>query len=137
MKPALAPHDPVAHDLAAHAAETRARELRGTSIWEPVATIARPPVVVTIPIERQMIAIITRPVGATEGHRLGNDRKEQDLRALFDTLTPVESLTLERRLDAARRDDALYQTFQRLVVERRVRLLAYLADHRRRAASRR
>ena len=81
-----------------------------------------------------MIDVIDRPVDAAEGHQLGNDRKERQLRDLFAALSLREALEVRKRLAAARSGDRLAASFQRLVVERRGRLIAFLADAGRRAA---
>jgi hypothetical protein len=126
-------------DLHAHHAAMSRRDARrgaaaGDRIWEPPAEVRADPAAarVALPIEAEMIAIITRPIGSGEGHRLGHERKERELIALLDTLTPVEALVVRRRLAAARPDDAMAAAFSRLVVERRTRLLAFLDDTRRR-----
>ena len=122
-------------DLRSQVAAARQRE----SIWEPpaqsAASVAALPA--TIAIEGQIAELLARPVDASEGHRIGNDRKERELLALLDTLTPVEALSLSRRLAVARRDDALVAAFaERLSPERRARVTAYVADTRRRIALR-
>jgi hypothetical protein len=129
MKQSLAIKDVTVDDsLAAQVRAMRRREA-ASGIWEPPAVVAvEQRRTVTIPIERQMIAIILRPIA--DGQRAGHDSKECELRALFETLTPAESLTLRRRLDVNARGDELAQAFQRLVVERRGRLLRHLDDVR-------
>lgn len=61
-------------------------------------------------------------------------RKEQSLMSLFSALSPRDALALHARLASPREDDALAARFARLVRERRERLLAFLADARRREA---
>jgi hypothetical protein len=99
------------------------------SIWEPPAHHA-----IAIPIEQQIIDAITEPLRAGETHRIGNDRKELQIAALLEQLTPVQSLALSTRLSNGRPDDPIVVAFERLVVERRIRLVAYLARCRSRSA---
>jgi hypothetical protein len=61
-------------------------------------------------------------------------RKECALAEVFGSLTRKEAATLHRRLSEPRADDTLAQRFTRLVVDRRTRLLAVLADIPRREA---
>jgi hypothetical protein len=61
-------------------------------------------------------------------------RKEQALVSLFAALGPRDALALHARLSSPREGDALAARFARLVRERRDRLLAFLADARRREA---
>jgi hypothetical protein len=102
------------------------------SIWEPpgvAATKAAAPV--ALPIEAQLIATIEQPLRSGEMHRPGNDRKEREIAALLDTLTPVQSLALCTRLAAGTASDPLVIAFGRLLVERRNRLIAFLERRRR------
>lgn len=61
-------------------------------------------------------------------------RIEREIAALFAQLTPVEARALKQRLELVRADDSLTARFNRLVAERRIRLLAFLGDARRREA---
>ncbi len=108
-------------------------------IWEPVPGAAPTAQLapLSIPGEDVMIAAIERPVDPYEGHRAGNERRERELMSLFGALTVGQAGELRRRLTSQRPGDALAASFQRLVVERRGRLLAFLADARRREALRR
>ena len=81
-----------------------------------------------------MITILTRPLRPGEGHQIGNANREAELRDLFATLDPLQAREVLRRLDVNRSDDALVRAFTRMVVERRSRLRAFLADARRRQA---
>lgn len=102
------------------------------SIWEPpgvTATKATAPV--EIPCEAALIATIEAPLRSGETHRVGGDRKERELARLIDTLTPAQMLALGTRLSNASAGDALAAAFGRLLVERRVRLTAYLERRRR------
>ncbi len=101
------------------------------SIWEPpgVATAKAAPA--ALPIEAQLITAIEQPLRSGEMHRVGNDRKEREIAALLDTLTPVQSLSLCTRLAAGTASDPLVIAFGRLLVERRNRLVAFLERRRR------
>lgn len=81
-------------------------------------------------------AILVAPLAPGETALHGFARKEHELRAIFAALAPCDALALHRRLANPVPGDALAGAFGRLVVERRHRLLAFLADARRRAALR-
>ena len=100
------------------------------SIWEPLGNQNPEGGAVAIPIEEEVIRVITTPIAAGERHREGNDRKERELAALLDTLSPLQNLTLDRRLANRAAGDALVAAFDRLAVERRLRLLSHLARRR-------
>ena len=119
----------------------RAQLLKETNstIWEPPAFSAVPasaaPVV--IPIEREIIELLERPIDSSETHRAGHDRKECELIALLDTLTAVEALAVARRLANGRAGDALVAAFHlRLSADRRGRVVAFVTNTRRRIAVR-
>ena len=61
-------------------------------------------------------------------------RKEQALGSMFASLSGQVSRSLHARLDTPRNGDKLAAQFQRLVQDRRQRLLAFLGDGRRREA---
>ncbi len=61
-------------------------------------------------------------------------QKERALLELFATLSVDASRSLHARLVMARPDDEVATAFARMVPERRARLLAFLADARRREA---
>ncbi len=113
-------------------------------IWEPVTpepravpttsevlAASRPPQQLTADLEEKIMATLSRPLLPGEGHQLGNDNRERELRGLLVTLTPIQAFHLRRRLELDRNNDQLAVAFRRLVVERRVRLRAFLADPRR------
>lgn len=108
---------------------------RQLSAPAPIAPAAiAPAAAVATLFEPQLIEILRRPVdGATshEAHR----RKEQEIGELFATLTAIEASTLHKRLSSPSATDALALAFGRLIVERRGRLLTFLGDARRRAAT--
>jgi len=80
-----------------------------------------------------VLAASTRPGETIE---VGFRRKEHELGALFDQLGVVEADALHHRLASPRPDDALAALFGRMATERKTRLLAFLADARRREARR-
>ena len=84
--------------------------------------------------EQRLVAILVTPVLATETALVGNARKEREVAGVFAGLTVIEAWWLHKRLLSAAPGDALVVAFARLVTERRQRLLAFLADARRRAA---
>ena len=74
-------------------------------------------------------------IDPVDGYRVGNDKKEQQLARLFDQLSSSEALTLHKRLANPQPTDELAMAFEnRLAVERRKRLVAYLGSATRRAA---
>jgi hypothetical protein len=119
-------------DLDAYVTSTKHRGMAPPArpIWEPAGRANAKSPSVTIPIEQDLIDVIVKPIAPDERHRDGNERKERELAALLDRLTPVQSLALERRIANGAAGDPLVAAFHRLVVERRVRLLAYLARRR-------
>jgi hypothetical protein len=119
--------------LAARAKASAARDY--SPIWEPPAG-SQTPVVIAIEVrcEAAIIDVIERRVDPAEGHLIGNERKERELLELFAALSLHESWEVRRRLVESRPGDRLAASFQRLVIVRRCRLLAFLADAGRRAA---
>jgi hypothetical protein len=91
---------------------------------------------VSIPdqIERALLAILSAGPAVGETIESAYKRKEHELGAAFARLSPLEARSLQRRLTAARSDDAMATQFARMVEARRARLLAFLADARRRQA---
>jgi hypothetical protein len=75
--------------------------------------------------------IRARPI-TDESAAAGHARKEAELKAVFARVSAVESRALHTRL--ARGDDELARLIGRMVPERRLRLLAFIADARRREA---
>jgi len=129
-------------------ASARRGELRvaatPNSIWEPAVaqTVGKPTTSdvlasahrpqVPCEIETATLDLLTRPLMPGETHRSDFERRERELRLLFERLTPIAAFALQRRLESGRSDDKLVVAFERLVVERRGRLLATLAKARRR-----
>jgi hypothetical protein len=84
--------------------------------------------------DAQLIALLVAPLLAGETAQAGFARKEAELRTAFTALTVLESRALHARLANPRSGDALAAAFMRLTIERRVRLIHFLADARRREA---
>lgn len=84
-----------------------------------------------------LLAVLAAPLAEGECASEGFARKEGELSAILATLLPADSLRLERRLAAPMPGDVLAAQFQRLVVDRRVRLLRLLSTTRHRANARR
>ena len=131
IKTQLARPDAV-DDLDAYVTATKQRIEPSTrpSIWEPSASANTSDGPIAIPTEHDLIEVIMSPVAPGERHREGNDRKERELAALLDKLTPTQSLALGKRLENAAAADPLVAAFDRLLPQRRVRLLQYLARRR-------
>ena len=81
-----------------------------------------------------LIAILDSQLLPGETAAVGFHRKEVELGNAFAKLTVLESRALHARLANPRSGDALAEKFSRLTAERRARLLAFLADARRREA---
>lgn len=90
--------------------------------WEPVS------------LEETILAALDTPTLPGEQIAIAFQRKEIVVRTLFAQLDIRESIALHRRLVLMLPDDPIAARFGRLVSERRARLLAFLADARRRAA---
>ena len=85
-------------------------------------------------MDARLIAILDAPLAPGETAMFGYQRKEIQLVSALATLTIVEARALHLRLANSRASDALATKFMRLTVERRTRLLNFIADARRRAA---
>jgi hypothetical protein len=90
--------------------------------WKPVS------------LEEAILAALDAPALPGEQISMAFKRKETVLGALFAQLDIHESRALHRRLELALPDDPIAARFSRLVSDRRARLMAFLADARRRAA---
>lgn len=84
--------------------------------------------------EAEIIAILARPTPNGELPSEAFRRKEQELGKLFAQLSAIDSLELDRRLTINAPADPIARLFTRLVPERRVRLIAFVRDARRREA---
>lgn len=78
-------------------------------------------------VANTLIEVLEAALLPGETLRAHYDRKESALAGIFATLTARESRRIHRRLSALESSDALARRFARLVVERRTRLLAFLA----------
>ncbi|MBA3503456.1 MAG: hypothetical protein H0T65_24050 [Deltaproteobacteria bacterium] len=87
--------------------------------------------------EQTIIDVLVTPPHYGETIEAAYRRKERELTELFANLGRGEAAVLLKRLSDPRTDDALATRFARLVVDRRTRLLALLADAPRREARRR
>ncbi len=95
---------------------------------------ARPVTVACDAIDAPLIAILDAPLRFRETAHEGFRRKEHELASAFAALTVLEARALHARLASRHPDDALALRFGRLVIDRRTRLLEFLADARRRQA---
>lgn len=93
-----------------------------------------PPPTLQADLEQAMIAVLTSPKRVTESHAAAGDRRERELAAHLTRLDPFLAHHLMRRIQVARRGDAIATAFLRLTQERRARLIRLLADAPRRAA---
>lgn len=83
--------------------------------------------------EAELIALLMRPVPpgqARERHAL----KEREIGELLGRLSVLEARALHKRLTCRVAGDEVVVAFDRLVVERRARLITFLEDARRREA---
>jgi hypothetical protein len=85
-------------------------------------------------VDERLIEILDAPLAMGETAASGFLRKEQAIVAVLATLTVLESRALLARIRTARAGDRLVEKLGRLTAERRGRLLAFLADARRREA---
>ena len=83
--------------------------------------------------EQRAIAILAGRIDG-ESASTAFARKENELKEVFETLTIAESRALHGRLTMPKDGDELAQLFGRLVADRRARLVAFVADARRREA---
>ncbi len=123
--------EPIWEDPEAPAAPTRRLESiqRTPDSSRPAASDPR-----RAAIDAQLIAILDAALAPGETAADGFRRKEHELGAAFGTLSILEAHVMHARLANPRVDDLLAAKFARLVVDRRARLLAFIADARRRAA---
>jgi hypothetical protein len=83
--------------------------------------------------DAQLAAIITAPLPMGQTSLEGYRNKEIAILGALAKRSVLESRALHARLANPVSSDVLAVTFMRLTVERRVRILAFLADARRRA----
>jgi hypothetical protein len=87
-----------------------------------------------VEIDAKLIAILDASAVYGETVTEQFKRKERELAEVLGTLNAVESLAMHRRLANPQIKDELAEKFARMVVDRRNRLLGFLADCRRRSA---
>lgn len=90
-----------------------------------------------VELEDEILAVLDAAPEPGEPIEMAFRRKEQELMALLSRLSVVDAMELQRRLTLSLADDPIAARFGRLVVARRVRLLAFLAGARRREAQQR
>ena len=83
--------------------------------------------------EPALLEILRRPVAPGQA-RDGHAQKEREIGELFARLNVADAMALHKRLTCAPHGDAVVEAFARLIEERRVRLIRFLGDARRRAA---
>jgi len=81
--------------------------------------------------QARILAILRSPPLPEEGAQLAGERKERELKIEFAGLAPADALLIRKRFQGEKTDDELAVAFKRLNVERRDRLLVFLADPRR------
>ena len=111
----------------------KAAPINTTLEYEPPPAPPPPPPPPAID-EAPLIAILVAPLRAGETAAVGFARKERELAAAFAALPVLAARAVHMRLSNPRSDDELAEKFSRLTIERRNRLLNFLADARRRAA---
>lgn len=103
----------------------------------PANACLRPPTPVALnqTAEANLLAILIAPLLPGESALCGHQRKEHQLAAILANLSVGEARTLHQRLSRpAGAADLLASKFAALIHDRRCRLLAFIADTRRRAA---
>jgi hypothetical protein len=89
-----------------------------------------------VALELEIRGVLDTPPRPGEQLEAAFRRKEHMLGELFARLSVMDARTLHHRLDVAHAGDELAASFGRLRADRRARLLAFLADARRREAMR-
>jgi len=92
------------------------------------------PTFVEVALEHAIVAALDGAPNASETMLAGFQRKERALAQLFAQLSVSDARTLHRRLTLPVDCDPIASRFARLNSERRARLIAFLADARRREA---
>lgn len=100
----------------------------------PTIAIRQPSTVRPDTVDARLIAVLDAPLASGESAHAGFRRKEEELGAIFATLSVLESRALHSRLSLCKAGDELANKFARLMIDRRARLLMFLADARRREA---
>ena len=112
---------------------------RSASTWvEPTVVVVRPAAAPapapSSGIDEALLEILRSPALIGETVELAFRRKEAEMLALCNTLSPIESMQLVRRLEHPKAGDVLATEFSRLISERWQRIVRFLGDARRRAA---
>ena len=116
------------------------RHHRAASTWvekpAPTVVVVRPAPAPapSSGIDEALLEILRSPALIGETVEIAFRRKEAEMIALCNTLSPVESMQLVRRLEHPKAGDTLAAEFSRMISERRQRILRFLGDARRRAA---
>jgi hypothetical protein len=127
-----APREAAARDDAAPRSESAGLHLRPFAIGKlqiAPRVPAAPPT-----LDAQLIAILDTPLAPGETAMAGFARKEAELIAVLAKLGAIEARALHTRLARPAANDALAGKLARLTIERRSRVLGFLADARRREA---
>ena len=99
----------------------------------PAAPANDTPVAAVPAWERRAVLILARPSNG-EAAAVAYARKEAELREVFAAMSIAESRALYERLRLPREEDELVRLMGRMTADRRARLVAFLADARRREA---
>ncbi len=94
-----------------------------------------PPRRIPDPFDTLLIEALDAPLQG-ETIAVAYQHKEARLREVFATVSAVDARSLHARLSTPQPDDTVAERFARLAADRRARLLAFLADARRRSARR-
>ncbi len=78
-------------------------------------------------LDPQILAILEAPAAAYETPLVAFARREARLKALFGTLSVNEAVAMHRRLASTSPGDKVGARFARFTVERRSRILRFLA----------
>ena len=89
---------------------------------------------VTVALESEILAALDRQPEPGERIEFAFRRKEAELAAVFSRLSVADARELHRRLTLQLDGDPIGSRFVRMIAARRVRLMAFLGDARRRAA---
>jgi len=83
------------------------------------------------PAMTQLFEMLRQAPRADESQYQAWERRERELKTFFASLTPADALAIRRRLRSSKSDDLATVWNERLSVERRDRLIDFLADPRR------
>jgi len=86
----------------------------------------------SVKLEAEILETFAASSAPGERLELAFRRKEHELKLLFDRLSIADARELHRRFTLMLPSDPIASRFGRLIGERRARLLAFLADARRR-----